>query len=101
VLGSAGALAMNNPHGRLWEDVRGSTGLRAQLADLVSIGTYGLYPERTLMRSTTHAALQAFFHGLRTGEPPSPGLGDAIGVARVLDAAEQSIATGNRIALCA
>jgi predicted dehydrogenase len=99
VLGSDGALAINNPHGRLWRDERSSTGFSAQLADLVSIGTYGFYPERTLMRWTTHAALQAFLHGLRTGEPLSPGLGDAIGVARVLDAAEQSIAAGNRIAL--
>jgi predicted dehydrogenase len=98
VTGSAGRLAMNNPHGRIWSGERTQAGLAARLADFISMGTYAMYPERTFMRWTTRAALQAF-HGVRTGEPLSPGLDEAIGVATVLAAAEQSLSTGRRIAL--
>jgi predicted dehydrogenase len=99
VTGSSGRLAMNNPHGRIWSGERTPESLSARLADFISMGTNAIYPRRTLMRWTTHAALQAFFHGVRTGEPLSPGLDEAIGVARVLAAAEQSLATGGKIAL--
>ena len=97
--GTAGRLAMNNPHGWLWKAERAPTGWGVQLADLASIGTYAICPQRSLMRWTTRAALQAFFHGIKTGRPHPPGLDEALGVARVLAAAEQSLVTGSRIAL--
>jgi len=101
VVGSAGRLSMNNPHGRVWRGERTGSTLRcgARIVDLISWLTYAIRPARSLTRWSTRAALGAFLGGIRTGEFIGPGLDEAIRVAKLLAAAEKSLITGRTIDL--
>jgi hypothetical protein len=60
---------------------------------------YALRPGRTITRATTHAALGSFLGCLRTGAEPEPGLAEALSIARVLAAAEQSLTLARPVEL--
>jgi hypothetical protein len=71
------------------------------VADLMNMSSYALRPGRTITRATTLAALGSFLDGLRTGDAPKPGLPEALRVARVLAAAEQSLISATPVKLAA
>jgi predicted dehydrogenase len=101
LVGSAGRLSMDNPHGRVWSGERTGSTLRwgARIVDLLLCLTYALRPARSLTRWSTLAALGAFLRGIRTGEFIGPGLDEAVRVAKLLAAAEKSLITGSTIKL--
>ena len=84
---------MYNPHGRVWIDrsLRLNERITARLADAATIAGYALTPARTLMRKSTQAALAEFLRCLTTGDQTKPGLLDALRVATLLAAAEESL----------
>jgi predicted dehydrogenase len=96
VVGSTGRLSMTNPHGRIWPGERSSASWAARMVDLMSVLTYALCPSRSLIRFTIRAALRAFLNGVRTGTLSGPSLDDAIRVAKVLAAGQESIVSGGK-----
>lgn len=101
VMGSLGSLSMYNPHGHIWKDQPNHSvaPLGAAIADLIRMSGYALRPGRTITRATTHAALGSFLGCLRTGAEPEPGLAEALSIARVLAAAEQSLTLARPVEL--
>ena len=101
VMGSLGSLTMYNPHGRIWKDQSNHSvaPFGAALADLISMSGYALRPGRTITRATTRAALGSFLGCLKTGADPAPGLAEALSIARVLAAAEQSLMSATPVEL--
>ena len=101
VKGSLGTLAMNNPHGRIWvvDSQTSFARFGARAIDLLSMLGYALRPARRLTRSSTYAALGAFLSCVRTGDAPKPNLDDAIQIALLLAAAEESLLSKSSVRL--
>jgi predicted dehydrogenase len=97
VAGSGGILTMYDPHGHIWRDRRERTvsSLGRGVADLMTMSGYVLRPRRTILRATTLAALRVFLNCVRTRTAPTPGLTEALQVAGVLAAADDSLVSGN------
>jgi predicted dehydrogenase len=104
IAGSEGTLTMYQPHGRIWKGrcpMPAPARLRRRVADFITMSSYAIRPARTLTRSTTLAALGSFLGCLRTGTASNPNLADALRVARILAAAEQSLASATPVQLAA
>ena len=90
---------MYDPHGRIWEVRRESSvsSLGRAVADLMTMSGYAVRPGRTITRATTLAALGSFLNCLRTGNALAPALAEAIQIAGVLAAAEESLTSGTLV----
>ena len=101
VQGSLGTLAMNNPMAESGSLTSQTSFARfgAGVIDLLSMLGYALRPARRLTRSSTYAALGAFLSSIRTGDAPKPNLDDAIQIAIILAAAEESLFSKSSVRL--
>jgi predicted dehydrogenase len=105
VYGTKGKISIDR-YGSLRVDVsppgaRGALGLAVnRLAREIGAMSYGAEKRRAPMHDPSFpAAIGAFVKSIRDGSPTSPSLMDGLRAAEVVDAAERSAATGQRIDL--